>query len=459
MAKPRTSQKKIATSSWERGLSLAWTAARTGSKWIGYKVKNATLYKNASDRPLDLGFLIEQAEILSKELGLLKGTAMKAGQMLAVAGESFFPPEVTQILRKLHSESPPLPWEVMQKTLRRRLKPEQLQQLDIDPISIGSASLGQVHRAVCKKSGKNIILKIQYPGVEDSVESDLKMIRRILSMTKLMPDPSGFDDLYKELKTVFKRETDYEWEAQQTKQYKALIADDSFFVVPGVIDEYSGKRILALSYEEGVSVESVCSDKMIPQSQKNFLAEKCMTLYFHEFFEWGVMQTDPHFGNYLVRLNSDKTEITHLILLDFGATRTFSKKFISDYRNFFWATLDQNKDQMLHAASELGFIKETDSKEHIDRIMVLAEGVLEPFTNTFAGENGEQIYDFSKTNIHKRLLSLGMETARQSAWRAPPSEIVFLHRKLGGVFAMLFRLEAQIATKKTLLPFRKERVL
>ena len=170
--------------------------------------------------------LESQAKLLAHELGQLKGSLMKVGQMLALYGEHFFPKEVVNALKSLQEDSPPLEWESIYPIIKKRLDEARLEELEIEQEALAAASMGQVHLATIKSTGEKICLKVQYPAVAKAIDNDIKTLRSILSMMRLVPKHSkGFDEVLKEIGLMLRHEVDYVRELQATDQMRDLIRD------------------------------------------------------------------------------------------------------------------------------------------------------------------------------------------------------------------------------------------
>lgn len=202
----KKSIKRVKTSVFERSLSLAKLGLTAGVKYASHKLAGL-------DQDL---VLIEQARILAKEFGQLKGSIMKAGQMLSIYGEFFLPTQANMFLKKLQADSPPIEWSFIEKYLIKYLGQDLLDELEVEPEPIGAASIGQVHLATIKKSNEKIALKIQYPGLEKAIQSDLKSLKNILSITKLLPSNIDLSVVFSEIKSMLHQELNYEREAELT---------------------------------------------------------------------------------------------------------------------------------------------------------------------------------------------------------------------------------------------------
>ena len=221
---------KIKTSFLARGLRLAKMTISTSSSLAAHGL--STLLSDEDEKASKWkDFLKARAKHFSQELGDLKGSLMKAGQMLSMYGEHFLPPEANEMLKSLQSKSPPLEWTAIEKVLKTRLTEDQLSQLEIDPESIGTASLGQVHKARIKKTGQWIALKVQYPGVDKAIDSDLRAIRSFLSVLKLLPKGMQTDQIFAEVRGMLTQEMDYSQEAKSTIEYRERLIGDSRFIL------------------------------------------------------------------------------------------------------------------------------------------------------------------------------------------------------------------------------------
>jgi len=441
---------KIKSGAFSRGLALARVSVSAGARAASHAV--GTIFASETQKTESFrAMLLAQMEFLTKELGQLKGSLMKVGQLISLYGEHFLPPEVNAVLKSLQNQSPPLEWNAIEKVIRRQLSQERLNELEIDPEPIASASLGQVHRAKRKSDGKWLAMKIQYPGVDQAIESDLKALRSILSVSKLIPKGPRYDELFKEVRYMLYQEVDYQRELEITQEFYKWLSDDPRYIVPEVIPEYSTKRILTTSLEEGVPVDSP-EVKGLSQERRNALGVAFIQLYFREVFEFSAVQTDPHFGNYRVRLGEDG-EADRLILFDFGAVRKLSKTFGDSYRQMVRGSFYHDSDLISEAASKLGFLRLEDTPEQRAHFMELCFLILEPFYIPGSAiapadlppelYNTDGHYLWSKSDLPKRVAKKGAEFILAFRLRTPPREVVFLDRKLGGVFIFLSVLDVR----------------
>lgn len=401
-------------------------------------------------------FLKKQAGVISRELGELKGSMMKAGQMVSMYGEHFLPPEANEVLKMLQSDSPPLEWAAIEKCLKKSLSVEQLDQLEIEKNAMASASMGQVHKAVIKATGEVICLKIQYPNVDKAIDSDLKGIRTLLGLMKLLPKDLNLDPLFQEVRTMLVQETDYENEARLTQHFYELLKNDKRYIVPKVFPEFSNRRILATSFEKGLRPDDPLIQGL-SQERRNRLAMNFLDLYFKEIFDWKVVQTDPHSGNYKIRIDPNGND--QLVLLDFGATREFDPQFMKSYHHMVKGSLLNDPKMVDQAARELKFIVDDDNPVLKKLFSEFCFESVEPFIAADDPRNNKgQIaadgtYDWKNTDLPQRLSKKVFKVIQTFSFRTPPREFIFLDRKTGGVFIFLSVLRAKIKGRDLILPY------
>lgn len=455
--KNKESQKldKIKSSVFSRSLSLAKLTINAGASLASHNIKKSLSSKEDKSGAWK-SFIKSQAEAMSSELGELKGSLMKAGQMLSMYGEHFLPPEANAFLKNLQSDSPALKWQAIEPVLKKYLKPEQIAQLEIDPEALSCASLGQVHRARLRTTGEEIVLKIQYPDVDKAIDSDLKALKTLLGILKLVPKDLDLTPLFSEVREMLVQETNYEIEAELTRSFYEKLKGDPHYVVPKVYPEFSHQKVLATSYEEGHRVDSP-EVQNLPLERRNRIGLQFLDLYFKELFQWRMVQTDPHSGNYSIRLHEKGPD--QIVLFDFGATREYSKEFIALYKRMIHASLEGDDQGLRRAAEELKFVHPTDQAELKALFEEFCFESVEPFLTADDPRlprgvmDDEGNYDWKNTDLPQRLSKKIINVIRKFAWRTPPREILFLDRKTGGVFIFMSVLRARCRGRDLLLKY------
>ncbi len=457
----RKTIKKLKTSPFDRNLAMARVGVVAGSQVLGHEFGN--LFRSKSGREArDRDFYTGQAQYLADELGKLKGSVMKVGQMLSLYGQYFMPPEAVAVLASLQDDTPPVDWSVVLPVVEQQLGPRRMSELEIDPNPLASASLGQVHVAYRKSDRRKMVLKIQYPGVGDAIDSDVRTLSRIMSVAKVMPKGISLAPIMEEVREMLHQEVDYGREMTLTQTFYNRLKDDPRYIVPEIIEDYCADLILAMSFEEGLHVKSA-DVQSFSQERRNRLSLNALELFFTEFFEWGLVQTDPHFGNYKVRIDP-KGENDQLVLMDFGATRQFSRPFRMHYYNIVAGAFHDSEEQLLAGAEGIGLMRTHFSDNVQGAFVDVCRLIIEPFCEVtearppreWLTENGE--YKWGQTDLPTRVAAAVSKAAMSRYFRVPPREIVFLHRRLVGVFVLLAVLDANIIGRNLLKPIIEKHV-
>ena len=338
--------KQLKTSSMDRRLSIAKASLLAGTRWAASSA--TSIFSSEEDKEKKRKQAMkEQAEYLVAEIGKLKGSIVKIGQMMALYGEHFLPEEITQALNTLNNQTVALDWPAIKTQLVRQLG-SKLDDLNIDHEPLGTASLAQVHRATRKSDGLELVLKIQYPGVASAIDSDMSLFKNMLKLTRIVPQTREFDQWFDEVREMMHREVNYRIEAETTRRFGARLKEDPRYSVPQIIDDYCTDQVLCMTFERGVPINSPVM-LSLPQERRNKLGEASLEIAVREIFEWGEMQTDPNFGNYLVRLGDGENIQDKIVLLDFGAIRQFDAQLLKVARNLIKAGYDHNAETMVNA--------------------------------------------------------------------------------------------------------------
>ena len=445
---------KIKSSVFSRSLSMAKLSFSAGAGIASQGITG--LFKSKEQKSTEWNtFLSQQAAQFSKEVGELKGSIMKAGQMLSMYGEYFFPPEVNQFFKTLQQDSPALKWEAIEPLVRNYLGQEKMDELEINKEPLACASMGQVHRAKIKSTQQEIVLKIQYPNVDLAIDSDLKAVKSFILFLKILPKDLDLDSIFLEIKTMLTQESDYEHEAEKTILFYQRLSNDPRFVVPKVYSEYSNKKILATSFESGLRLDSEVIQSL-SQERRNKLAKNFLDLYYKELFDWKELQTDPHAGNYKIRLNAQGND--QWVLYDFGATRAYSEIFLKTYHGMIKGALYHDQNLFRNSAKKLNLIFDHDDKDLLHLFESFCFQTVEPFMEA---DDPRQLgpmdnlgnYDWKNTDLPKRLSAKVMEILKKHTVRTPPKELLFLDRKTGGVFIIVSMLKANMNSRDILLKY------
>ncbi len=391
-------------------------------------------------RAADVLLSVANAEVLAKRLSTLRGAAMKLGQMLSMAGdELLLPPAFRDALAILRSQGYAMPPAQLHRVIGREYgKGWQQRFTEFDDAPMAAASIGQVHR-VRTRNGRDLVLKIQYPGIAKSVDSDVDNMTTLLRWLDILPGDLDLDALGAEAKRQLKIEADYEQEAAHARRFHRLLAGMDDYLVPRVHDDLSTRRILAMDFVEGEPLEALTQES-VPQRLRNVVGRSLEGLMFHELFAFGCMQTDPNPANYLFQRDSGR-----LVLLDFGSTTDISASRMQGYREMCRSVIADDVEAIRRHALALGYTRADTGEEVIDDVVEIIRLVCEPLRH-------RGIYDFSKSQLPVRARDLGLEIAFRSGLPPPPSGTMFLHRKLVGTFMLCALLGARVDVQGLIMP-------
>ncbi len=444
----------IKTRPLERNIALTKLGLGAGTKIVAHSLVNifrGEVARTSADRE----FYERQARVLADELGRLKGSVMKAGQMLSLYGQYFLPEEAVEVLSGLQDDTAPVAWKVVAPVLEQSLGRKRLAELDVEQEPLAAASLGQVHRARRKSDGLQLVVKIQYPGVADAIDSDIRTLSRLLLMTRLAPKGLDLKPVFAEVREMLFREVDYTAEARFTEEFGRRLADDPRFGVPRVLHEYSSGQVLTTSFESGVSARDPAV-RALPLARRNRLGRNFLDLFLNEFFAWGLVQSDPHFGNYRFRLGASAAE-DRIVLLDFGATRRFEPRFVEAYRRIVRGAVRGDRPALLRAAEEIGLMSDGFPENVLKGFVEMCQLIVEPFNTPDDPRTPPQLrnaqgeYRWGASDLPMRAANVAARNALSVHFRVPPREIVFLHRRLAGVFIMLATLDVEFCARDRLL--------
>ncbi|SNT42970.1 Predicted unusual protein kinase regulating ubiquinone biosynthesis, AarF/ABC1/UbiB family [[Luteovulum] sphaeroides subsp. megalophilum] len=366
---------------------------------------------------------------VAEQLSHMRGAAMKIGQLLSMDAGDVLPPELAQILARLRADAHHMPGPQLKKVLTAAWGPDWLRRFrrfDVRPIA--AASIGQVHRALTA-DGRDLAIKVQYPGVRRSIDSDVDNVAGLLRLSGLVPKGLDIVPMLAEAKRQLHEEADYRREGDCLARFGALLRDDPGFLVPDLHADLTTAGVLAMTYVEGRPVEDLTP---APQAERDRVVAGLVELLFRELFEFRLMQTDPNFANF--RYAGDG----RLILLDFGATRAVSPELSGFYRRLLRAGMAGDRGAARAVALELGFLAEDTPRDLEDRMFAMFEMSMEPL-------RGGGVFDFGTSDLPLRMRDAGMAMAVERAHlRLPPVETLFLQRKFGGIYLLASRLGARV---------------
>ena len=374
---------------------------------------------------------------MADQLARMRGAAMKVGQLISMDAGEVLPPELADIMARLRNQAHFMPPRQLKQVLNKNWGADWLRafrRFDVQPIA--AASIGQVHRALLR-DGRDVAIKVQYPGIARSIDSDVANVAGLIKMSGLLPKGFDFDPYIEEARTQLHEETDYVREGGHLAHFATLLADDADFEVPTLQPDWSTGDILTMSFVQGGPIEAA---REVSQDERNRIAGALIALTLRELFEFGVTQSDPNFANY--RYNPDTGKI---ILLDFGATRHLDPALTQNYRALMRAGLAGDEDGLRAAATAMQFIEGNGPFD--GRILSMIDAV-------FGALRTEGPFDFSDRTLSNRLTEEGTALAEAGYVPPPlPMDSLYLQRKFGGMFLLAGRLEAQVPVSDLLRRF------
>ena len=370
---------------------------------------------------------------VTDQLSRLRGAAMKLGQMISMDAGDILPGELTAILARLRDTAHFMPAAQLNQVLAGEWGADWRRQFaHFEARPIAAASIGQVHRAVLP-DGQVLAVKVQYPGVARSIDADVDNVASLLRLSGMLPDRLALGPLLSEAKRQLHEEADYVREAEQMRRYRTMLEGDPAFVVPSPVDALSRKQILAMEFAPGEPIETL---QDAPQAVRDRTMTALLGLVLRELFTFGYMQTDPNFANYRWQ-----AETGRIVLLDFGAARAVPSQTVEAYRRLMRAGLADDRDAVLSALIEVGFISTATLQRHrrtIDDMVDLTLG--------HVGRPGA--FDFSDRSFVGPLLRQS-ETiiADRGAWHVPPADTLFVQRKISGMALLAIRMQARVPVR------------
>lgn len=390
----------------------------------------------ASGRRPDLAQLLltpANTQRLTDGLSHLRGAALKLGQMLSMDTGLVLPAELTAILGRMRDDARHMPPKQLQTVLNAEWGTGwygRFARFDVRPFA--AASIGQVHRAVTR-DGQDLAIKVQYPGIRASIDSDVDNMATLMRLPGLLPRGMDIGPLLAEAKRQLHAEADYLAEARHLTRFGSLLDGSDIFALPALHTALCTPQVLAMSFMESAPLDSLVD---APQAVRDRVAGALIDLVLRELFQFGAMQTDPNLANYR---HNPKTG--RIILLDFGAVQPISPDLTADFRALARVALDGGSAETRDAMLRIGYFGPATAPHHQDLIQSMFNAAMDPLRQ-------DTPFDFGRSDLLERLRDMGLAIGNdRELAHVPPAATLFLHRKIGGMYLMAAKLRARIALR------------
>ncbi|NOT55371.1 MAG: AarF/ABC1/UbiB kinase family protein [Deltaproteobacteria bacterium] len=403
----------------KRALQVGSLTTSVGGSYVWNALKRPFQSADQQDQSL-FDLHLKNALRIVESSRELRGAFIKLVQMLSMR-DDLLPLEVLNVLSVVQSSVPPMEYALIREQVKNELGkyPEQLFKR-FEHEAFAAASLGQVHRATLK-NGDDVVVKVQYPGVDETVVQDLKNLKALLhAFTRLTRDvlrQKSFDasEIYQEMEERLREELDYVHEANNLALFQRLFADDDEVLIPRVYPDMSSRRVLTMEYLDGYKLQDILAPG-VEQTLKDWVSIKYFQMTWRQILEFGVLHTDPHPGNYLV------TYHPKVAMLDFGSVRVFPEEIRKGYLTLAKAILDRDEPTMARCFDTLGYIDPGVDPSPLVKIMYL---IFEPVLE----DRDYDPHEFDSAKKTMEITSIGIENRIFNA----PGHRLFLVRALWGL--------------------------
>lgn len=367
----------------------------------------------------------------------MKGAFMKLGQMLSLQAHTLPEPYLRK-LADLQWEAPPMHGTLMRMQFRNEIgrNPEDVY-ADFDPVPFAAASLGQVHKARLK-TGEAVAVKIQYPGIDRSIDSDFANLKTMLATIRLSREQYGeVWEAVEEVRSHFHREVDYVQEADTLEEFRRLLRDRDDVRIPRVHRDLSTKRILTQEFIEGRHLRDYLRTKPT-QDERDAIGERLLDLFFRQAFDFGLLHADPHPGNYLF-LDGGR-----IGLLDFGCSKKFDAMFMKEHRSLFKLPIGDAAGLEKHYRI-FGILGDADPLRDQKRTALLKMQRLD-----ISKYHENRVFDFGDEDHYRQVMGGFQELMRLGL--TTPGYVLYVRAKMG-LYHLFHQLGARISCHKIYLKY------
>ncbi|PRP90316.1 putative protein kinase UbiB [Enhygromyxa salina] len=403
--------------------SVAGNLAKTKVKALFQSDEDAAAARSEANR--------ESGNLIAQTLGELKGAVMKVGQMASIAHD-VLPKELSDALGKLQREAPPMDFEVIAEQIERELgSPPEVLFSKFDPEPFAAASIGQVHRATTD-DGREVVVKVQYPGVDGAVDSDLAQLKIALRASGIVNiGREALNASFKEVRERLHEELDYTNEAANVRLFREFhVGRHDFMVLPEVVGERSSQRVLTLTYEPGDSLTEL-DDKGYTQAERDTLGRNLFHMMCSQVFEFGIIHADPNPGNFAFRRDGT------IVLYDFGCAKRLELDIIVAYKDLIEQGIAEDWDAVDDALMRLEVRRPSGPRPDDSFYKGWRDTFADPFLDV-------AIFDYGRSTVHDEVVKLVPGSIKRMASFQPATELIFLDRTVVGHYGNMRILRSRV---------------
>jgi len=416
-----------------RTLKGAWLGSAVASSYLGGKLIDR-FRGEAGKAENELLRHVQNARRIADTMKELRGPLMKVGQLLSTHAEAL-PGEYGEILRSLQSSAPPMSYETIREVIRKDLgdTPEALFK-DFSRTAMAAASLGQVHRATLP-DGTAVVVKVQYPGADASVDGDLKNLKLGAAMVKnlladlIRNERLDFTPVAEEIAEHIAQETDYCREAYNAQLLRKLFEHEDWVFIPRVHPEFSGLRVITYDYVDGEDLGKALQSP--DRARRERIVTRLSDAFWFQMMRGGLLHADPHPGNYRVMPDG------RLGILDFGCVKIFEESFLKAFSGMVVAHMNNDRAGLIDAMVALELLEDRDDPQELADM----ERIAGYFSVALTRDAEFDFSEFSYVRGAKELILYFLQ-----ARRIPPSQrnMIFMTRVVLGYYEYFSRARARL---------------
>ena len=419
----------IPTGKMQRVTKLVTTGVKVGGnylKYYGEKVVNPSLTKDKLHE--------SNASDIYDGLKELKGSALKVAQMLSME-KNLLPQSYVDKFSLSQFSVPPLSAPLVRKTFKTYFKqyPEELFDT-FSPDSINAASIGQVHKAT--KNGKDLAVKIQYPGIRESIGSDIALVKPIA--VRMFNLQGTSDEYFQEVEEKLTEETDYKLEISQSMKVIEDCEKIDNLLFPKYYPEYSSDKIITMDWMNGIHLSEFCSSNA-SQEQRNKVGQTLWNFYMYQIHQLKKFHADPHPGNFLVDENDN------LVAIDFGCMKEIPNDFYVPYFEVSTKESLKDMDYFTKKLYELEILKSTDTPKELHFFTNLFHDLLSVFTQPIQAV----VFDFAQPEFQTQIAILSEKfasdkTLRKMNGNRGSKHFIYVNRTFFGLYSLMADIKAKV---------------